>query len=798
MSKNLVIVESPAKATTIEKYLGKDFTVKSSYGHVRDLAKSGLSIDIENNFAPTYVVDDDKKSRVAELKKLAKKAEMVWLATDEDREGEAISWHLNEVLGLTPEKTKRITFNEITKPAILKAIEEPRTIDVDLVNAQQARRILDRIVGFELSPVLWKKVKPSLSAGRVQSVAVRMVVEREREIENFKSEAYFRVVAKVAFDNGKVADAVLKNNLKTEEEANQLLQSISGRMFDAKNITVKPSLRKPAAPFTTSTLQQEASRKFGFGVSQTMRVAQKLYEAGFITYMRTDSVNLSQTAMQASAAEIVKEYGEEYHQPRQFATKNKGAQEAHEAIRPTNFAQQAVPGESQEKRLYALIRNRTLASQMADAKLEKTTVTFVPQTTSSDFIAKGEVIKFDGFLRVYTEGTDDEVEDADGILPPFVEGNSYAYTTVEATERFTHHPARFTEASLVKRLEELGIGRPSTYAPTITTIQARDYVTKDEKEGTERKYAFLSLTGSDIKKEEKKEITGREKNKFSPTDIGMVVNDFLTTNFETVLNFNFTAQVESKFDEIAEGKLDWQGMLKEFYTPFHHRVEDTTENSERASGERILGKDPKTGHTILVRLGRFGPLAQIGSQEEVEKPRFASLLKTQSLNTITLEETLELFKLPRHLGELDGEKVTVNQGRFGPYVQVGKKFHGLKGTEYEPITITYDEALEVIKEAREKEARSLIKTFVEDETLIVKEGRYGPYIAHGKNNYKIPKDKEPASLTFDEIQEIIKNAPPKKSAKKAPAKKTAAKKPAAKKAPAKKTAAKKTTAAKKK
>ena len=795
MSKNLVIVESPAKATTIEKYLGKDFIVKSSYGHVRDLAKSGLSINIENNFEPTYAVDDDKKSRVAELKKLANKAEMVWLATDEDREGEAISWHLNEVLNLKPEKTKRITFNEITKPAILQAIEKPRSIDIDLVNAQQARRILDRIVGFELSPVLWKKIKPSLSAGRVQSVAVRLVVEREREIENFKSEGYFRVVAKMLFDDGKTADAILKNNLKNESEATDLLNSISGNKFKANNITVKPSSRKPAAPFTTSTLQQEASRKFGFGVSQTMRVAQKLYEGGFITYMRTDSVNLSQTAMQASAAEINKEYGDKYHQPRSFTSKSKGAQEAHEAIRPTNFAQQAVPGELQEKKLYALIRNRTLASQMSDAQLEKTTVTFVPEGNSSEFVAKGEVIKFDGFLRVYAEGTDDESEDDDGILPPFVEGENYAYESVTATEKFTHHPARYTEASLVKKLEELGIGRPSTYAPTITTIQAREYVSKDEKEGVERKYTVVDLTGNTVKKQDKTEITGREKNKFSPTDIGMVVNDFLTENFETVLNFNFTAQVEGKFDLIADGKLDWQNMLKEFYTPFHNRVEDTLENSERASGERILGTDPKTGHTILVRLGRFGPLAQIGTPEEVEKPRFASLLKTQSLNTIVLEEVLELFKLPRHLGEYEGEKVVVNQGRFGPYVQIAKKFHGLKDTEYEPISISLEQAIEVIIAAREKEAKSIIKTFAEDDTLIVKEGRYGPYIAQAKNNYKIPKDKDPASLTFEEIQEIIKAAPAKKTAKKGAAKTTAkkpaTKKPAAKKAPAKKTTAKK-------
>lgn len=787
MSKNLVIVESPAKATTIEKYLGKDFIVKSSYGHVRDLAKSGLSIDIEKNFEPTYAVSDDKKARVAELKKLAAKAEIVWLATDEDREGEAISWHLKEVLKLKDENTRRITFNEITKPAILKAIEKPRTIDIDLVNAQQARRILDRIVGFELSPVLWKKIKPSLSAGRVQSVAVRLVVERERDIEGFKSDTYYRVVAKIAFDKNKEAEAVLKNNLKSEVEANDLLNAIAGNAFEAKDITVKPSVRKPASPFTTSTLQQEASRKFGFGVSQTMRVAQKLYEGGFITYMRTDSVNLSDTALNGAADEIKKEFGDEYHQLRKYSSKSKGAQEAHEAIRPTNFAQQAVPGDNQEKRLYTLIRNRTMASQMADAQLEKTTVVFVPKSADNEFVAKGEVIKFDGFLRVYTEGTDDEVEEQEGILPPFTKGNNYEYNTVEATQKFTHHPARYTEASLVKKLEELGIGRPSTYAPTITTIQAREYVSKDEKEGNERKYAYMQLLGNEVKKQEKTEITGREKNKFSPTDIGMVVNDFLTENFETVLNYNFTAQVEDKFDEIADGKLEWQTMLSSFYGSFHHKVEDTLENSERASGERILGKDPKTGHTILVRLGRFGPLAQLGAQDEVEKPQFASLLKTQSLNTITLEECLDLFKLPRKLGEFEGEKVVANQGRFGPYVQIGKKFHGLKTTEYEPLSINLEEAIEVIKEAREKEAKSIIKTFTEDETLIVKEGRYGPYIAHGKSNYKIPKDKEPASLSFDEIQEIIKNAPPKKGAKATKTKTSTAKKKTTSKAkPAKK------------
>lgn len=762
MSKNLVIVESPAKATTIEKYLGKDFTVKSSFGHIRDLAKKGLSIDIENDFAPEYDIDPDKKKLVSELKKLAKSSEVVWLATDEDREGEAISWHLKEALKLDDAKTKRITFNEITKPAILKAIEKPREINLPLVDAQQARRVLDRLVGFELSPVLWKKVRPSLSAGRVQSVAVRLVVEREKEINAFESKPYYRVVAIIENDSKQV-EAVLKSNLENHEQAVDLLKRIGKQAFEVTNVEVKPSKRNPAPPFTTSTLQQEASRKHGFSVSQTMRIAQGLYEAGHITYMRTDSVNLSQTAIDGATKEISTSYGENYVQVRQYANKSKGAQEAHEAIRPTNFELAEAPGDEQAKKLYKLIRNRTLASQMASAELEKTNVVLIPEGQKEEFVAKGEVIKFDGFLKVYIEGTDDEDTEEAGLLPPFAVGEKYGYREVKATQRFSHHPARFTEASLVKKLEELGIGRPSTYAPTISTIQKRGYVNKDEKEGAERKYEVLNLIDGELKEETKTEITGREKNKFSPTDIGVVVNDFLVQNFEGILSYHFTAEVESKFDEIAEGKLSWQKMIEEFYNPFHHKIEDTLENSERASGERHLGEDPKTGKPIIARIGRFGPMVQIGSSEDEDKPQFASLRKNQSISSITLEEALDLFKLPRSLGEFDGDTVKANVGRFGPYIQLGKKFYSLKASGLDPMQVSLEEAIEVIKEGREKEAKSLIKEFSEDATIKIKDGRYGPYISKGRSNFKIPKDTEPKSLTYEQVLEIIENAPKKKT-----------------------------------
>jgi DNA topoisomerase-1 len=795
MSKNLVIVESPAKAKTIEGYLGKDFVVKSSYGHVRDLPKSDVAINVEKNFEPVYEITADKIEVVKELKRLAQKAEVVWLATDEDREGEAISWHLQEALELPTSKTKRIVFSEITKKAILNAIDRPRLLDIDLVNAQQARRVLDRLVGFELSPVLWKKVRPSLSAGRVQSVAVRIIVEREREIQNFAAQAFYNVRAN--FDLG---SAVLKaesaKRLNESKNAQDFLEKCIGAKFHIKGIETKPAKRTPAAPFTTSTLQQEAGRKLGFSVSRTMSVAQRLYESGKITYMRTDSVNLSDFAMDAIKSEINNSFGDKYSKPRQYTTKSKGAQEAHEAIRPTEMANHEVEGERDEVRLYELIWKRTIASQMADAELEKTTATIGISTTDEVLQAKGEVIKFDGFLKVYIESTDDEEteEGGSGMLPPLTVGQDLSLMEMIATQRFTQKPARYSEASLVKRLEELGIGRPSTYAPTISTIQNREYVDKRDKEGIPRGFEIFTLKNDKISREEKSENTGAEKSKLFPTDIGIVVNDFLVDQFPNILDYGFTAKVEGEFDEIAEGKLQWQEMLKRFYKPFHINVAETLESAQRATGERELGIDPATGKTVIARIGRFGPMIQIGASDDEEK-KFASLRPDQSIGNITLEQALKLFDLPRNLGEYEGKPIIVNVGRFGPYAKHGNTFASLKVKEGDdPYTIEFERAKQLVIEKIASVAAALIQSFPEREDVQVVNGRFGAYIKVGRDNYKIPKDKDPKTITLQEIEKIMEENPPKPArggrGSKAPAKKAAAKKAAPKKAPAKKAAKK--------
>jgi DNA topoisomerase I len=758
MAKNLVIVESPAKAKTIEGFLGKEFTVKSSFGHIRDLSKSDKAIDVKNNFKPVYEIPEDKKPVVADLKKSAKTAETVWLATDEDREGEAISWHLMEALELPENKIKRIVFHEITKPAILKAVENPRRINLDLVNAQQARRILDRLVGFELSPILWKKVKPSLSAGRVQSVAVRLIVEREREIMAFKITDSFKVSA-IFEVSGSKTKATLKAELptrfKTKGEAEDFLTRSVGAQFKIENLETKPSKKSPAAPFTTSTLQQEASRKLGFSVAQTMVIAQKLYESGKITYMRTDSVNLSDTALQAAKEEISKSYGQQYAQIRTYKTKTAGAQEAHEAIRPTYMNIHTVEGDANERRLYDLIWKRTIASQMADAQLEKTTATIGTSSYNEKFIATGEVLKFEGFLKVYIESTDEEDEEGkDGMLPPLKIGDVLLLGEMTALQRFTHHPARYTEASLVKKLEELGIGRPSTYAPTISTIQKRGYVVKEDREGKERKYEILTLRNDKVRSETKTEITGAEKAKLFPTDIGSVVNDFLVENFRNILDYNFTAKVEKEFDEIAHGQKIWSEMIKGFYGPFHKHVEETVETSERATGERILGTDPKTGKRVSVRIGRFGPVVQLGVAEGDEKPQFASLRAGLRLETITLDEALDLFKLPRSLGEYEEQEITVSVGRFGPYLKHNNAFYSLK-KEDDPLTITHDRAIQLIEDKRKADREKVIKVFEENPEIKVLNGRWGPYVAAGKKNVKIPKGKDPKELTLKECEELV-------------------------------------------
>lgn len=768
MQENLVIVESPAKAKTIEKFLGKGYTVTSCMGHIRDLQKKDFGIDLEKNYQPKYVVTPDKKKIVADLKKLAKDAQTVWLASDEDREGEAIAWHLKEVLKLDPQKTKRIVFHEITKDAIQRAIENPRSIDENLVNAQQARRVLDRIVGFEVSPVLWKKVKPALSAGRVQSVAVRLIVEREREIINFNSETWYRVTGTFLAkdENGNPAElkAELNKRFSTKKEAHAFLEKCQSAEFSIADVVKKPGKRSPAQPFTTSTLQQEASRKLGFSVSQTMAVAQRLYESGKITYMRTDSVNLSNLAISTAKQKITELHGEEYVKIRKYHTKSKGAQEAHEAIRPTYMSNETVSGSAQEQRLYELIWKRTMASQMADAQLEKTTVTISVSTAPELFTATGEVIIFDGFLKVYMESTDDENGNASNgqdIIPPLKAKDVLRMSSILATQRFSQRPPRYTEASLVKKLEELGIGRPSTYAPTITTIQNRNYVVKEDRPGVEREFDIVTLKSGKISEKIKTEITGAEKSKLFPTDIGMVVNDFLMENFEQIMDFNFTASVEKEFDDIAEGEKVWNEMIDKFYQPFHGQVEDVLKNSERSKGERILGTDPKTGKQVSVKIGRFGPVAQLGeasTEEKDEKPQFASLRAGQHLETITLEEALDLFKLPRDLGEFENKKVTVSIGRFGPYVRHDNKFVSL-GKEDDPFTVGLERAIELIEAKREKDRKAVINVFEEEPELKVLNGRWGPYISFKKKNFKIPKKMKAEELTLEDCRKIIEEAP---------------------------------------
>ena len=766
MQENLVIVESPAKAKKIEEFLGKDYKVMSSYGHIRDLKKRELSID-EKTMEPDYEIPEEKKKLVTELKTTAKKAKKIWLASDEDREGEAISWHLCEVLGLDEEKTSRIVFHEITKPAIMEAIEHPRHLDMNLVNAQQARRVLDRLVGFKLSPVLWRKVKPALSAGRVQSVAVRLIVEREREIQKFKSEPYYRVVAIFALlnedGNATEVKAELDKRFKAYEEVEAFLEKCKDAKFMVESVSKKPLKRTPAPPFTTSTLQQEAARKLGFTVSQTMMIAQKLYESGRITYMRTDSVNLSTLCTNASKDEIIKVYGKEYSHPRAYHTHSKGAQEAHEAIRPTYMSETSIDGTSQEKRLYELIWKRTIASQMADAQIEKTTVTISIDDTDEKFVANGEVITFDGFIKVYRESTDDEdnSEDSTHILPAMQEGDELQRREITATERFSAAPLRYTEASLVKKLEDLGIGRPSTYAPTISTIQQREYVQKGDKKGEERSYTVDSLKGIKVTQKIKKEIAGNEKGKLLPTDIGIVVNDFLMENFPGIMDYNFTANVEQKFDDIAEGKTDWNKWMKNFDKEFEPEVDQVMNaRSEHKAGERELGNDPKSGRPVFVKIGRFGPVVQIGTADDKDKPQFAQLPADKSIETITLEEALELFKLPRELGDFEGSKVSIGTGRFGPYVLHNRKYVSIPKEE-DPMTITLERAIKLINEKREAEQKRHLKTFAEDSKLELLNGRYGPYIAYDGKNYRLPKNKmdNVKALTYEECMTIIKEAP---------------------------------------
>lgn len=763
MQKNLVIVESPAKAKTIEKYLGADYKVMSSYGHIRDLKKKDFGVDLKT-FEPQYEIPADKRKVVTELRAQAKKSEAVWLASDEDREGEAISWHLAEVLGLDPKETRRIVFHEITKPAILSAIEHPRHIDLNLVDAQQARRVLDRLVGFKLSPVLWRKVRPSLSAGRVQSVAVRLIVEREREIQQFKPESSYRVTAvfEVPASNGSITllKAELNKRFATRDEAQAFLEKCKEATFTIDAITTRPTKRNPAPPFTTSTLQQEAARKLGFPVAVTMRVAQSLYESGLITYMRTDSMNLSDLCLNSCGPVISSLMGDEYHQRRIYHTHSKGAQEAHEAIRPTDMNRQTIEGDTREQRLYELIWKRTIACQMADAKLERTTVNIAVSETDEMFQATGEVVRFDGFLRVYRESQgDDENANADEskLLPPMNEGEALQRREVVAQQRFSQQPARYTEASLVHKMEELGIGRPSTYAPTISTIQNREYVVKGDAEGTPRSYDQLTLQSDTISETTQSENVGSNRGKLVPTDIGLVVNDFLMEYFPEIMDYNFTANVEKQFDEVAEGKENWTEMISNFYQDFEPQVERTlNEKTEHRVGERELGIDPKSGKPVSVKIGRFGPVVQMGTPSDDEKPQFANLTKGQSIETITLEEALELFKLPRTLGELEGQVVKANVGRFGPYVQLGKLFVSIPKGE-DPMDITLERAAELIQEKRLKEEQSHLKQFDEDPDLEVRAGRWGPYIAYKGKNYKLPKsDAERATeLTYDECKKII-------------------------------------------
>ena len=781
MQKNLVIVESPAKAKTIEKFLGKDYKVMSSYGHIRDLKTKEFSIDIEHDYAPQYVIPADKKKLVSELKSEAKPAEQVWLASDEDREGEAISWHLYEVLGLKPENTKRIVFHEITKNAILHAIETPRDININLVNAQQARRVLDRIVGFELSPILWRKVKPALSAGRVQSVAVRLIVEREREINEFVSEAAFRVIANFILPDGTtVLKAELNRRLKDKKEVEAFLESCKNASFTIDDITTKPIKKSPAPPFTTSTLQQEAARKLGYSVSQTMMIAQRLYESGLITYMRTDSVNLSDLALGTAKEAIFETYGEKYYKFRQYHTKSKGAQEAHEAIRPTYISNVEAGSSSQEKKLYELIRKRTIACQMADAELERTTISVGISGQTERFVAVGEVISFEGFLQVYMESNDDdtEKEQENGLLPPVKLHETLSLKDIVATERFTQRPPRYTEASLVRRLEELGIGRPSTYAPTIQTIQNREYVVKGDKEGVERAYTVVSLSKGKIEEAEKTETVGADRNKLMPTDIGTVVNDFLMEYFPDVLDYNFTASVEKEFDSVAEGELVWTKAIDKFYKIFHPIVEATAAvKTEHKVGERELGIDPKSGNPVFVKIGRYGPVVQIGAahadDKEAPKPQFASLMKGQSIDTITLEEALKLFDLPRTVGEYEGKVMVAAVGRFGPFIRHDGKFVSIP-KDLNPLTITAEEAIALIEGKRVKDEQRFIKKFEEDPEMEILKGRFGPYISYQKANYRIPKTvTDPTILTLEDCKKIIAEAGEKPAAKKTTRKKKA-------------------------
>lgn len=755
--KNLVIVESPAKAKTIEKFLGPDYKVMSSYGHIRDLKKKDFSIDKSGDFTPVYEIPEDKQELVKQLKKAASQAEMVWLASDEDREGEAIAWHLYEVLELKPENTRRIVFHEITKEAILHAIENPRDIDINLVDAQQARRVLDRIVGFELSPVLWRKIRPSLSAGRVQSVAVRLIVERENEIKAFKSEPYFRVTSQFSTPEGRTVKAELQRRLPDLDSACSFLNDCSSSKFTVSDITVKPLKKQPAPPFTTSTLQQEASRKLGFTVSQTMMLAQRLYEAGHITYMRTDSLNLSNLAINAISKEIKTSLGDKYLKIRKYHTSSKGAQEAHEAIRPTYVEKHSIEGTTNEKRLYNLIWKRTVASQMADAEIEKTTATITVSNRSEAFSATGEVIQFDGFLKVYIESRDDDsTGDSSDILPAMTQGEELKANSITATERYTQHPPRYTEASLVKKMEELGIGRPSTYAPTISTIQQREYVEKGDRQGTERQFITLTLSCGKINETTKTETVGSDKGKLIPTDTGIVVNDFLTKYFPNVLDYNFTANVEQRFDEIAEGNTGWHSEINGFYNVFHPEVTKASDmRLEHKVGERTLGTDPVSGRRVSVKIGRFGPVVQIGDSSDEEKPQFASLAKDQSVFDITLEQALKLFDLPRTLGEYESKDVVVGVGRFGPYVRHDGKFVSIP-KDIQPTSISLEEAEELINAKRQAEAQKVVKIFDEDPDMQILNGRYGVYIAYKKSNFKIPRTVEnPAELTLEQCMEIV-------------------------------------------
>jgi len=792
MQKNLVIVESPAKAKTIEKFLGADYKVLSSYGHIRDLKEKGLGVDVKNDFKPEYIVSPEKAEVVKTLKKATKEAQVVWLASDEDREGEAIAWHLAVVLGLNEKDSNRIVFHEITKNAILNAIEHPRNIDLNLVNSQQARRVLDRIVGFELSPILWKKIMPSLSAGRVQSVAVRLIVEREREINQFDSEAYFKVTAIFILPDGKtLLKSELNKRFPTEKEARTFLEGLKNATFTIEDINTRPGKKSPAPPFTTSTLQQEAARKIGFSVAQTMSVAQRLYEAGFITYMRTDSLNLSTLALAAAKKEIESEFGNKYVKIRQYQTKTKGAQEAHEAIRPTYLSNQTVKGTVQEQKLYELIWKRTVASQMADAELERTTVTIGISTCKNEkFSVQGEVIRFDGFLRVYLEDNDEETADetVEAILPPMNIDDRLNLSEAIANERLTQKPFRYTEASLVRKMEELGIGRPSTYAPTISTIQQRGYVIKGNKEGEERSFVTLTLKNKTITGSKKKEKVGADRNKLLPTDSGMVVNDFLIENFPDVLNYNFTANVEKDLDKVADGEMRWTDTLHAFYDLFHPIVQKVSSaKTELKVGERMLGADPASGKPVSVKIGRYGPFVQIGSADDEEKPRFASLMKTQSIETIQLNEALRLFDLPRTVGQLDNKPVVAAVGRFGPYLKFNNTFTTIP-KEYNLYRITIEEAEKLIQEKQKRDAGKQIKSFSEEENLQILNGRFGPYISYNKANYKIPKGMVPAELSFEQVMKIIKEAPekPEKSKSKKISKTVKTQAKTKRKAPAKK------------